>query len=62
MNNRTYIESDGLTVEVLMIEEKTKFGRTMVKVQPVSGSGEKWVNKESIIHSASQKKVVKKYV
>jgi hypothetical protein len=58
MNKRTYIEIDGLKFEVMIVEEKTKFGRKMVKIMPVSGANEKWVNSESIIYPATRNKII----
>lgn len=60
MNNRIYYKIGELKFEVLVDGEINKFGRVIVRIMPVSGSGEKWVNKDSLIFSAPRNKVVKK--
>ncbi len=41
---------DGLTFEVLIMEQKTAYGRPIVKITPLNGSGTKWVNLSKITH------------
>lgn len=60
---KLFIELSGLLVEVRVVEQKEKFGFQRYLVVPVAGSGEKWVNEESILKPADLKKVLsKKYV
>lgn len=40
--------SDGLSIEVKLIDAKQVFGRIDVKISPVSGSGDKWVQLDKI--------------
>ncbi len=56
---KIFIESAGLLVEVKIVEKKEKFGFQRYLVVPVAGSGEKWVNEESLLKPADIKKVLK---
>ena len=56
---KTFIELAGLLVEVKVAEKRTRFGFNQYLVVPVAGSGEKWVNEESLLKSAKSK-VIKK--
>lgn len=55
MNEKLYIEVGGLKIEVKIVDKKEKFGFQRYLVVPVAGSGEKWVNEESILKSANAK-------
>ncbi len=39
---------NGLAISVEVVGEKTLMGREMVQVQPIAGSGSKWVNLSSL--------------
>lgn len=39
---------DGLLVEVSVTDMKTAWGNVRYKIEPVSGSGEKWVDESSL--------------
>lgn len=57
MKEKYYIELAGLKVEVKVVEEKTKFGFKRYLVVPTAGSGQKWVNEESLLKPADLEKV-----
>jgi len=38
-----YVDTDDFTIEVTVIDARTRFGETDVLVRPVAGRGEKWV-------------------
>lgn len=59
MKEKLFIELASLKVEVKVVEEKTKFGFKRFLVIPVAGSGERWVNEESLLKPADLKKVSK---
>lgn len=42
------LNMEGLTVFVHVLDVKTAFGRVDVLVQPVAGSGEKWVSSDKV--------------
>ena len=60
MSEKLYIELSGLKVEVKVVEKKEKFGFQRYLVVPVAGSGEKWVNEESLLKPADLKKTLVK--
>lgn len=40
--------SEGLTVEVVVVDAKQAYGHERVLIKPVAGSGEAWVNLERL--------------
>lgn len=56
---KLFIESDGLKVEVKIVNRRVKFGVNQFLVIPVAGSGEKWINEESLLKPAKDS-VIKK--
>ena len=59
MKEKIFIELMGLKIEVKVVEEKTKFGFKRYLVVPITGSGEKWINAESLLKPVDLKKVTK---
>jgi len=57
---KLYIEEKGLKIEVKVIKEKTDFGHRQFLVIPVAGSGERWINEESLLNSVDPKKIVRR--
>ena len=57
---KQFIELAGLKVEVKVVKERTRFGFNQKLVIPVAGSGEKWVNEESLLEPADLEKVLVK--
>ncbi|MEK9208370.1 MAG: hypothetical protein AAB922_07830 [Patescibacteria group bacterium] len=55
MNEKLFIESEGLKVEVKVLGERSVYGRDEVEVSPVAGSGAKWVTKEKILTGVNKK-------
>ena len=47
--SKLYIKVSGLKIEVIVLEKRAIFGRSEVKITPVSGECEKWVNKDKLI-------------
>ncbi len=45
---------DGLTVRVRVLDAKTVVGRIEVLVTPIEGSGERWVNLDSLVPVVGQ--------
>lgn len=56
---KLFIEVANLKIEVKIVETRTKFGFNQYLVVPVAGSGEKWVNEESILKPAKEKTIKK---
>ena len=56
---KIYIEVKGLKIEVKVVDKREKFGFWQFLVIPVAGSGERWVNEESLLKSVGPKKVVR---
>lgn len=52
---QNYILSDGLIIEVKVVNRRERFGYKQLQVIPVSGSGEKWINEASLMKSAKNK-------
>jgi len=44
----TYHGVPGLVIEVTVIDARVSWGQVQLQIQPVSGSGSKWVNAESL--------------
>ena len=44
----TYSVGD-LTINVLIVDVKSSYGRDKVKITPLSGNGEQWVMVESVV-------------
>lgn len=44
VNGEGYITSDGLRFKVMVLEHRRSFGRIDVRVTPVAGSGDRWMN------------------
>lgn len=57
---KTYIEARKLKVEVKIVDKRTRFGFNQFLVIPVAGSGEMWVNEESLLKPADLKKTLVK--
>jgi hypothetical protein len=38
----------GLVIEVTVIDARVSWGQVQLQIQPVSGSGSKWVNADSL--------------
>jgi len=47
-----FLEIEGLSVEVKVVDEKIEFGYKLNLVIPVAGSGEKWVRQSSLLKPA----------
>ena len=39
---------DGITIDVRVIDIKSSFGSIRYEITPISGTGKKWVNEESL--------------
>ena len=55
MNEKLYIESEGLTVEVRLLGERSVYGRDEIEISPVAGSGSKWITKEKVLREVNKK-------
>ena len=49
MNEKLYVEFDGLKVEVKVLQERSVFGREELEITPATGSGAKWITKEKVL-------------
>lgn len=56
---KLFVELAGLKVEVKVVEKRTRFGFNQYLIVPIAGSGEKWVNEESLLKPADLKKILK---
>lgn len=56
---QNFIQLDSLLVEVKIVNRRERFGFRQFQIIPVAGSGEKWVNAESLLKPAKDK-VIKK--
>ena len=48
VGKRGTLESGGIVVKVNVIDVKIVFGRLMFFIEPVAGTGSKWVNADSV--------------
>jgi hypothetical protein len=46
--NEGFINFDGLKVKVKVIDSRKSFGRDDVLITPIAGSGEKWIDLNSL--------------
>ena len=59
MKDKVFVELAGLKVEVKIVDERTRFGFNQKLIIPVAGSGDKWVNEESLLKPADLKVIGK---
>lgn len=48
VGNTAVLEMDGMNIEVKILDTKQAFGRLDVLIEPVSGSGQRWVQCERL--------------
>lgn len=49
LNCRGTVEQDGLTVNVLVLGARRRYGHLDLEVTPISGLGRRWVERKNIV-------------